>query len=338
MGFNFPNSPTPGQLYTPAGGYQYVYLDGVWRVVEAPQAVGTAETRNRIVNGAMQVSQENGVTTGSVTGYYPADQWIGVHSGITSFVSAMQIAGSGAPNQIYVQGVKASLAAGDYCFHQQKIEGVRVKDFAWGFASALPAVLRFDAYSGIAGTYSAAIQNAVPDRSFIAPFTLPAGAWTTISIPVPGDTTGTWPVTTGLGMTLSISCAIGSTYIGVNGWQAGNKLGAPGVVNGMATANTFYLRNVGLYLDPLATGIPPAWEMPDEAEELRACQRYWALGNIIINTTATSIATTLPVQMRASPAVTGGGAGFVVQTAGAQFITLGQTSRTAQNLVFNIRM
>jgi hypothetical protein len=37
VSFNFPNSPTNGQLYTPAGGTQYVYLDGVWRVVEAPQ-------------------------------------------------------------------------------------------------------------------------------------------------------------------------------------------------------------------------------------------------------------------------------------------------------------
>ena len=45
MSFNFPNSPSQGQLYTPVGGYQYVYLDGVWRVVEAPQDVGTAQTR-----------------------------------------------------------------------------------------------------------------------------------------------------------------------------------------------------------------------------------------------------------------------------------------------------
>jgi hypothetical protein len=39
--------------------------------------------------------------------------------------------------------------------------------------------------------------------------------------------------------------------------------------------NAFYIFDVGLYLDPNNTGVAPPWQMPDEAEELRACQRYW---------------------------------------------------------------
>ena len=35
------------------------------------------------------------------------------------------------------------------------------------------------------------------------------------------------------------------------------------------SVNAFELFDVGLYLDPEATGVAPKWEMPDEAEELR---------------------------------------------------------------------
>ena len=42
------------------------------------------------------------------------------------------------------------------------------------------------------------------------------------------------------------------------------------MTNGMAGAgNVFELFDVGLYLDPDNTGLPPKWQMPDEAEELR---------------------------------------------------------------------
>ena len=59
MSFNFPNSPTPGQLYTPVGGYQYVYprrrLAG---------GRGTAVCRHGAEpepdrQSGMQISQEN---------------------------------------------------------------------------------------------------------------------------------------------------------------------------------------------------------------------------------------------------------------------------------------
>jgi hypothetical protein len=78
-------------------------------------------------------------------------------------------------------------------------------------------------------------------------------------------------------MILSITFASGATFLSpAPGWQAGNFLAPPGITNGAAvTGNTLYLRNVGLHLDPLATGMPPAWTMPDEAQELAACMRYY---------------------------------------------------------------
>ena len=41
MAFNFPNSPSDGQTYTPSGGYQYVFSGGVWRIVTNPSEYTT---------------------------------------------------------------------------------------------------------------------------------------------------------------------------------------------------------------------------------------------------------------------------------------------------------
>ena len=58
--------------------------------------------------------------------------------------------------------------------------------------------------------------------------------------------------------------------------RRGTCFGTASNTNGMATGGAvFELFDVGLYLDPNATGVPPPWQMPDEAQELAACQRYW---------------------------------------------------------------
>jgi hypothetical protein len=43
------------------------------------------------------------------------------------------------------------------------------------------------------------------------------------------------------------------------------------------TGAIYELYDVGLYYDPLATGAPPRWQMPDPVTELALCQRYWQL-------------------------------------------------------------
>ena len=44
----------------------------------------------------------------------------------------------------------------------------------------------------------------------------------------------------------------------------------------MGTASaTFELFDVGLYVDALAIGVAPPFEVPAWDEDLRACQRYW---------------------------------------------------------------
>jgi hypothetical protein len=337
MGINFPDTPVNGLVFDPATGVVYQWDGVAWNIVTNTQSLATAETRNRIVNPAMMHSQENGDTAGSVSQYYPADQWLSVMAGITSFSTARQLASY---NQIYMQGVKATLAAGDYAFFQQSIEGLQTTDFLWGSPQAAPAVLRFDAYSQFGGTFAISIRNGnAPDRSFIAPFTVPVQVWTTIEIPIPGDTTGTWATSNAVCITAAITYACGSTFAGVTGWQAGNKLGLPTMSNGFATLGSNYIRNVGFYRDPNGTGKAPPFQMPNYADELARCRRYWQrLLSQVVDNNAVSQSTTFQASMRAGPTISGGGAGFAMAgltTDSAQFY---QTTRAYQNLTLNARM
>ena len=284
MAFDFPANPTPGTAYRPAGGPSYVW-DGTTWAIEAGvvSSVTTAETRSRIVNGAMQHSQENGNTAGTTNTYFPADQWplFMFSGGAVSYQRVQVVTPNGSKDRLRltVTTPLASLAAGSWLAMYQNIEGIRVADFRYGLASAKQSILRFG-FKAPAGVYSATIRNSAATRCYVANFTISAGQANTDTeqvLVIPGDITGAWLTDTGIGMLLTITVAAGSTYIGVSGWQAAaNAFATASNTNGWATnGNTFELFDVSLHLDPQNTGIAPPWTMPDEAQELAACMRYW---------------------------------------------------------------
>lgn len=282
MSYDFPSSPSIGQTFG-----NYIWNGAGWQLYGASPPVATAQTRSRIVNGAMQVSQENGDTASAGTaanaGYYMADQFQGrwgISPGVMVAARGGAFGFNGSLKCAYtnVTTAKGALAAADYAVITQHIEGVRVADFQWGTASAKQAILRFTVQAAVAGTYSVRLTNSGSTRSYIAQFTLLAATPTTVTLVIPGDTTGTWLKDTGLGVSIDFGIGLGSNYLGVLGWQAGNFYSAPGQVNGVSATGTFIISDVALYLDPQNTGVAPAWQMPDEAEELQACQRYYEKG------------------------------------------------------------
>jgi hypothetical protein len=272
-----PQAPTPAAIDNDTSIATTAFVK---TALVAGGAVPTAEARNRIVNPAMQVSQENADTAGTTNNYYCADQWF---AGITGIVaSTARTAPAAPPNgsakAIYLQVTtpKGSLAAGDNLLLWHKIEGVNIADFRWGAAGARQVVLRFWAYSSVTGNFTAAIRNSAIDRSYLAAFNIPTiNTWTPITIVVPGDTTGTWLADTGIGLQLTICFAAGTTFEGAAGWQAGNKFSITGSTNGAAAANAMTIADAGLYLDRNSTGLPPAWQFPNEADELIRCLRYF---------------------------------------------------------------
>src|SRR5262245_59502455 len=75
MGFNFPNSPSVNQTFTPVGGPTYTWDGSVWKM-HGTSGVVTANSKNLLVNGDIQISQENGFGSNiSTSGAYIADQW-----------------------------------------------------------------------------------------------------------------------------------------------------------------------------------------------------------------------------------------------------------------------
>jgi hypothetical protein len=267
--------------YDDGNTQQWVATSGNAQIVDQNYVRKTAERRNRVVNPAMQISQENGNTQVLTANSYPVDQFFLAWSG--AMVLGGQRVQTKTPNgsrdrlQISVGTIDASMTTTDYTALFTRIEGIDVADFLWGTTNAKQTILRFG-FKGPAGTYSVSVQNGAVDRSYLAQFTISAaqaGTDTEQILIVPGDITGTWSVDNTKGVQIVWCLACGPTYTGALGWQAGNFIAGPGQFNGVAAGNTFDVFDVGLYLDPDKTGIPPKWELPDEAAQLAKCLRYY---------------------------------------------------------------
>ena len=275
MALDFPSSPIEGQVLRPGGGApNYTYRGGTWS-----KNAGTALPYNRVVNPAMQISQQNNFNSGGggLSGtYYITDQWNIRWSTTTSPTVQVMTWSTAGIRDIYVNVAAGVLsAAGDYILITQLIEGTRVADLQWGTANAKSIVLRFRHRTSQIGLYSVRVSNSASTRSFVATFNSSYSDKDEV-ISIPGDTTGAWLTDTGVGIRLDFCAAIGSTYHGVAGWQDGNKYAIPGQFSGYPGSYwQFYIANVGLYADPFNTGISPEFVAPNYEDDLEECQRYW---------------------------------------------------------------
>jgi len=299
MAINFPSSPVDGQIYN-----KHVYRNGAWHVVPTK----TALPKNYILNPTMAVSQEIGETVTSANGVFVADQWNTQSAGL-AFNGQRTTAVDGTRIQTGVT-TGVAMTGGEYWSFCHTIEALRLYEFQYNTPNAKHAVLRFEVYGTVGGTFGFSLRNhAVWDRAFVAPFTIAANAWHTITIPIPGDTVGTtWPSGSVGCFSLGFAFACGSAYQGPAGWNAGNLLAPTGITNGAAVTNTtFYMRNVGLYLDPYRTGVAPPFVVPSYGQELRRCQRYWyklfnLRGGSNGQTVAYRMSAPHPAPMRITPA------------------------------------
>lgn len=247
---------------------------------------GTVDRRDRIVNGAKQVSQENGQSAGANNGRYLSDQnamYFVTSAGAIAGVNVLTISPAGGyRDRITITTADVSLAAGEYLTYTQNLEGSNVRDLKWGTASAVAAVARIG-FKGPAGTYAYRLGNSAANRSYVALFTTSAGEANTDVVrefAIPGDTSGTWLNGDGvIGITRDIVLACGSTFQGAAGWQAGNILGTSGVSNGMGTgAAVFEFFDEGFKADPSGTGVYGAYEVPGNA--VWECFKFVATGTI----------------------------------------------------------
>jgi len=240
--------------------------------------------KNRIINGAMVVSQRNGTSsvTPSVNPTYTLDRWSLTYSQGSKF-SAQQNAGAVTPPAGYINYLgltvvsSVSIAAGDYFALQQPIEGLNVADLAWGTANAKTVTLSFWVYSSLGpGTFGGALSNNAGNRSYPFSYTISAAnTWQQITVTVAGDTSGTWLTTNGIGIYVRFGLGAGATFSGTAGaWAASNYFSATSAVSVVGTGSaTFYVTGVQLETGAVTT----AFDYRPYTTEFQLCQRYYEL-------------------------------------------------------------
>jgi len=317
-----------------------------------PEAYGGTGTstgyygfKNRIINGAMVISQYNGTSSVTpTTNQYTLDRWRSLAGGANSKYSVQQNAGSVTPpvgftNYFGVTSLSAySVSSGDYQGLVQKIEGYNVADLAWGTANAKTITLSFWVRSSLTGTFGGAIQNGNSDRSYPFTYTISvANTWEYKSVTIAGDTTGTWFTDNSIGIQVNFGLGVGSTYSGTAGaWSGSQFFSATGATSVVGTNGaTFYITGVQLEKGSTAT----SFDYRPYGTELALCQRYVyaisppanAEGTIGIGTgydgTRVNLLFSLPVPLRTAPTISVTGTWLYIS-----FGASSQTSSTAPTL------
>ncbi|MCK1543440.1 hypothetical protein IVB12_16100 [Bradyrhizobium sp. 179] len=274
---------TEQEIATP-GDARYLKLAGGQVLTAAQQAALRAELgvlkKNYIVNGGMMVSQENGSAAGTVASYYPVDQFfmsVAVTSAAYSIAQVASKTPGGSLNRVRLTVTSADAAVGstDAAFIIHRIEGLRVADLNLGQATAKTVTLQFGVKAP-AGTYCIGLRNGSANRAYVAEYVISAAEANTDvvkSVTLGLDQAGVWASDNTLGLEIVFTLMAGSSYQQVAGsWQATGNFGTANQFNFMSTnGNVFELFDVGLYEGSVA----PAFQLPDFADELALCQRYY---------------------------------------------------------------
>ena len=366
---DFPSSPTVGQIFRAsgvnwtwdgfkwtAGGLNVGYLPltggtltGPLTLSADPVAPLQAATMqyvdgkslvshaNRIINGDMRIDQRFAGTAGvRAPNTYVLDRWF--YYATQTGKTQMGI-NNGNPWSLITNSTSAYVCiATDYFQIAQKIEADQISDCFFGTANAQPLTLSFQSFSTQGGLFSGSIRNDLGTRSYPFTYTLPANAWTNISVTIPGDTSGAWNLLgNGTGLLVGFDLGSGANFRGTPGvWASSNYIGATGAVTVVGTNGAnFYLTRVKLEIGSVAT--PFNHKSPQES--MADCQRYYQQLNSPstlvsgYNSASGSIYCPfmLPVVMRATPTVvlgtsnTANASSLLIQSVDATALLLGAT-------------
>jgi hypothetical protein len=248
-------------------------------VVSTPDLVYSPQTgfKNRIINGAATIDQRNvGASVTFNDGVFVVDRF-GSACSQPSKATAQQstTAPTGFTNSIQITSSSAySVLAGDFFNLFQNIEGLNAFDLGWGTANAQPITIGFWVRSSLTGTFGGSISNSGLSRSY--PFTYTISAANTFeykTITIPGDTSGTWLTTNGIGLRVYFGLGVGTTYSGTAGAWAGSRFqSATGAVSLVGTSGATWNMS-GLQLEKGSTA--STFEFRSYGQELLLCQRYY---------------------------------------------------------------
>jgi len=237
--------------------------------------------KNRIINGAMVISQRNGTSTVTPSsGDYTLDRYKFFASQASKITIAQSSdAPTGFINSLLATTATAYTPSGsDYFAINQRIEGLNIADLAWGSANAKAVTISFWVKSSLTGTFAGTLQNSSGNYSYPFTYSIPsASTWTQIVLNVAGPTSGTWLTTNGVGIIVQFNLGYGTTYNGTaNTWASGDYENVSGAVNMVATGSAT-LQFTGVQLEKGSTAT--SFDYRPYGTELALCQRYFQTYN-----------------------------------------------------------
>jgi hypothetical protein len=281
-----------------------------------PTADSLQGFRNRILNGGMVIDQRNaGASVTPINAAYTLDRWeTGVDQSGKFSVQQSSVAPTGFTNSLLCTSLSAyTVGANDAFQERQNIEGLNVSDLAWGTANAVGVTLSFWVRSSLTGSFGGSIVNSAFNRSYPFSYTITsANTWEQKTVTIPGDTTGTWLTTNGVGIRVGFGLGAGSSKSTTAGAWASGFYGQPTGTTSVVGTNgaTFYITGVQLEAGSVAT----PFERRPYGTELALCQRYFqrldmndgaGLVGMAGSSTFGLVQYPLPVAMRTAPSALG---------------------------------
>ena len=284
--------------------------------------------RNLIINGAMNVAQRSTQVTGIATaGYKTLDRYkLQLNSAGRLTMEQVADVHDGFANALKISCTTAdtSIAADEYFFIQQELEGQDLQQIEKGTSSAKQVTVSFYVKGNAAATYTVELEDRDNNRYNSIEFPVTT-SWTRVTKTFTADTTGTLDDDANGSLRVNFWFHGGSSYTGGthtdNSWHttSNQRVGDNQTSFFDSTSRTFFLTGLQLEVGEQAT----PFEHRSFADELARCQRYYQKSynysvapgtatqvGATYSTTETSASyptagfTSFPVKMRATPTIT----------------------------------
>lgn len=231
--------------------------------------------KNRLMNPLFQVDIEGNAGGVSTSGKHIVEGWTSNHSTDVTTLTASRVVGTTVPYALkytVTTGSDTSIVAGQYALILSAIEGYDIADALWGTANAKSIWISGSVKAPTTGVYCVSVRNSAGDRSYVFEVECVAGTYVNFEKEIPGDTSGTWNSTNGIGLSIGFSMAMGSTYhTTADTWSTGSFHSTSNQANGLATnGNIYEIENIRV-----SVGGPIPTEYRPFALDLAHCQRYY---------------------------------------------------------------
>jgi len=251
-------------------------------------AGGGGVNRNVIINGAMNVAQRSTSVTGlgaDANTYQTVDRWRFLTGSTAGRYTLSQDTdspeGFGSSTKIAVTTADTSIAAGEYFFFRQLLEGQNVQQFKKGTSSAVPITVSFYVKGNANATYLVELEDADNSRLNSQTFNVTT-SWTRVTKTFVADTTGVLDNDNANSFNLVFWLHAGSTYTGgthtSNTWAgnvAANRVPSGNTSIFDSTSRTFFITGVQMEVGQNATEFE---HEPYGVTKNKCLRYYWRQG------------------------------------------------------------